>query len=203
MRSISLLLLAFASYISRAAASTPRDDLAPRAVELGPWEVTRLHTFSPSGRPGSSTQSSIMAVISSPEIAAGPGGPTGTVVFPASTANCTAAWEAAGGSPYGTTHDCAAVSDEESSPAAWTFEAVEAASGANPTENVALRFTLTYNVTADGSAYYKVLEGTGHFLLPDNMEGACGGSGVCNWYLKDESTPYRIQPTLTACQGTC
>ncbi|KAI1487796.1 hypothetical protein F5X96DRAFT_680948 [Biscogniauxia mediterranea] len=168
--------------------------------ELGPWEVTWLHTFSPSGRPGSSTQSSIMAEISNPQIDAGPS-PTGTVVFPASTANCTAAWEAVGGSPYGTTYDCVTVSAESS--AAWQFEAIEAASGANPTENVILQFTLTYNVTAAGNVYYKVLEGTGHFLLPDNMEGACGGSGVCNWYLKDENTPYEIQPSLTACQGTC
>ncbi|KAI5924184.1 hypothetical protein F4810DRAFT_666109 [Camillea tinctor] len=200
MKNLALLLFAFANSLSHASA-TLGNDLTTRDVEIGPWEVTWLHTFSPSGRPGSSPNSSIMVEISNPEIAAGPS-PTGTVVFPASTANCTAEWTTAGGSPYGTTYDCVTVSGD-SSTASWELEAIEADSDANPTENVILKFTLTYNVTAAANVYYKVMEGTGHFFIPDNMEGSCGGSGVCNWYLKDDSTPYEIEPTLTVCQGTC
>ncbi|KAI1505693.1 hypothetical protein F5X99DRAFT_215578 [Biscogniauxia marginata] len=196
-------LLAFASSLSHVT-SIPQDDPASQPGELGSWEVTRMNTFQPSGRPGSSTQSRIFAVITNPnQLIAGPS-PTGDVVFAESTANCTAEWDSIDGSPYDTVYDCVVVPDaSQQNFASWKFEPIEAAADANPVENVYLKFTLAYNVTAVGNVYYKVLEGTGHFLLPDNMEGSCGGSGVCSWYLKDEDTPYEIQPTITSCQGTC
>ncbi|KAI0885942.1 uncharacterized protein GGS22DRAFT_121685 [Annulohypoxylon maeteangense] len=168
-----------------------------------PWQVTRLNTFSPSGRPGSDVNAHLWANITNPSpIPAGPG-----VTFDASSANCTVNWVYAGDYPYGHVFICNTTDTEESSSSStskWTIEVLEAnVTSPSATTNMDVRFTLTTNLTVDGDEYYKVLVGTQHFQVGENMRGSCGGSGVCSWTLRDESVPVLVQPTVVACQGTC
>ncbi|KAL7621328.1 hypothetical protein AAE478_008649 [Parahypoxylon ruwenzoriense] len=174
-----------------------------------PWKVTKMSSFSPSGRPGSSTTAWIQATISSPgSVPAGPQeGGNATATFDASTANCTAEWEFAEEQPFGRTYDCVTVSPVSSSGSVstWSLEIQEGGGDwVSPTGNFNATFTLKTNLTTpDGDSYYKVLVGTQHFAVGDNMRGSCGGSGVCSWYLMEESNPVLIQPTLVVCEGTC
>ncbi|OTB03943.1 hypothetical protein M426DRAFT_59555 [Hypoxylon sp. CI-4A] len=166
-------------------------DSRRQAEPLQPWKVTRLSSFSPSGRPGASPLAHIWATIENPNsILAAPG-----VSFDATLANCTVEWTFYGGDePYGHVSD--STSDSTSK---WTIEVLEANSTSpSPTENMDIRFTLTMNVTVNGSEYHEVLAGTQHFEVGGNMEGTCGGSGVCSWNLKEESNPVLIQPTIVA-----
>ncbi|KAI0138051.1 hypothetical protein F4776DRAFT_663183 [Hypoxylon sp. NC0597] len=173
--------------------------------ELEPWQVTKLSTFSPSGRPGSSPYAFLRAnITNSNSIPVGPG-----VSFDPSSANCTVQWVWYEEEPYGRTVECDAAEVEpsgsgSSSISKWTIEILKANSSyPSPTEDMNVKFTLATNVTVDGNEYYKVLEGTQHFNVGGNMRGVCGGSGVCSWALKEENTPALIQPTVVACQGTC
>ncbi|KAI1212687.1 uncharacterized protein F4807DRAFT_346033 [Annulohypoxylon truncatum] len=174
-------------------------DLEP----LEPWQVTRLNTFSPSGRPGSDTLAHLWANITNPNsVPAGPG-----TTFDASSANCTVDWTYGGENPYGRVFECDtedAQSSSSSSVSKWEIEVLEANSTSpSATTNMDVKFMLTVNLTVDGDDYYKVLVGTQHFQLGENMEGTCGGSGVCSWSLKSDSVPVLVQPTIVACEGTC
>ncbi|KAI1454078.1 hypothetical protein F4805DRAFT_441112 [Annulohypoxylon moriforme] len=169
---------------------------------LEPWQVTRLGTFSPSGRPGSDVFAHLWANITNPNsISAGPG-----VSFDSSSANCTVNWVFADEYPYGQVFDCDTTETEQSSSSVskWTIEVLKANStSASATENMDVKFTLSANLTVDGDEYFKVLVGTQHFQVGENLEGTCGGSGVCSWGLKGDSVPVLVQPTIVACQGAC
>ncbi|KAI8958603.1 hypothetical protein F5Y11DRAFT_33156 [Daldinia sp. FL1419] len=163
--------------------------------DLKPWEVSRISTFSPSGRPGNSPLAHLWATITNPGSIPVDTGAT----FEPSTANCTVEWTWYVEEPYGRTVDCTtgdqtAVSDSISK---WTIEIIKSDSDhPSPTEDFNLKFTLTTNLTANGEDYYKVLAGTQHFAIGENMRGTCGGSGVCSWELMQESSPVLIEPTV-------
>ncbi|KAI1401487.1 hypothetical protein F4819DRAFT_458009 [Hypoxylon fuscum] len=203
MRS-SELFLALTSLFALAHSSEefgrPKRNLEP----LEPWKVTKMSTFSPSGRPGSSPLAHTWAnITSSGSIAAGHG-----ASFESSDANCTAEWVWASEVPYNHTYECTtttAVAPSQSSSSTWTIEILEVTNSNyfSPTENFDVKFTLTSNVTVDGNEYYKVLVGTQHFEVGKNMRGTCGGSGLCSWALRDENNPVLVQPTIVACEGTC
>lgn len=59
-------------------------------------------------------------------------------------------------------------------------------------------FNLTFTHVADtlyrGEQYTASFQAQGHFEVGGNMQGTCGGSGVCSWGLKQESRPVRITP---------
>ncbi|KAI0009537.1 hypothetical protein F4779DRAFT_369665 [Xylariaceae sp. FL0662B] len=179
-----------------------RTDLAP----LEPWQVMKLSTFSPSGRPGNSPLAHLWANITSPgSVPAGSG-----VSFDQSSANCTVDWVWGDEKPYSLIYECAttvtatAEADSSRSSSKWTIEILEADSGYfSPTENIAVKFTLTNNLTIDGDEFYKVLVGIQHFEVGENMRGSCGGSGVCSWELREEDNPVLVQPTVVACEGDC
>ncbi|KAI2469743.1 hypothetical protein F4781DRAFT_208507 [Annulohypoxylon bovei var. microspora] len=191
--------LALASLFTLAISSREYRRSEGDIVPLEPWQVTRLSTFSPSGRPGSSTLAHLWANITNPGfIPAGPG-----ATFDTSSANCTVDWIYANEYPYGHVFDCTTTGAQEpsSSISKWTIEVLEANSTSpSATENMNVRFTLTTNLTGDGDEYYKVLVGTQHFQVGDNMSGSCGGSGVCSWSLKEDSVPVLVQPTIVACK---
>jgi hypothetical protein len=72
---------------------------------------------------------------------------------------------------------------------------VEAGSGGDYTsEDFNLKFTHVADVLYQGSEYMATYEATGHFAVGDNLKGTCGGSGVCNWSLRDEKKPFFITP---------
>jgi hypothetical protein len=62
-------------------------------------------------------------------------------------------------------------------------------------ENFVLKFTHVVDVLYQGSEYTVSYEAQGHFEIGDDLAGVCGGSGVCNWGLKEGSSPVKIVPT--------
>ncbi|KAI1091995.1 hypothetical protein F5B19DRAFT_242483 [Rostrohypoxylon terebratum] len=192
------LILALAGFFTLAISSR---DHRRSEVDIEPWQVTRLTTFSPSGRPGNDNTAYLYANITNPNsIPAGPG-----VEFDASSANCTADWTYIEEEPYNITYTCDTTetqpSSSSSSISTWTIEVLEADNIApSPTTNFDVKFTLTTKLTVDGEEYSKTMTGRQHFQVGDNLSGACGASGVCSWSLKGEVL---IQPTIVACQGTC
>jgi hypothetical protein len=86
---------------------------------LQPWEITRLRTFSPSGRPGDSPYSTINLTIADPnEILAGNTDGGTTVAFPPNSANCSAQFTR-DSPPWDKTYPCAEQSWQYGS---WSFE---------------------------------------------------------------------------------
>ncbi|KAI6088458.1 hypothetical protein F4821DRAFT_89311 [Hypoxylon rubiginosum] len=201
---LSKLAVALTSLFVFAGAVAIRQQSDGELEPPAPWQVTKLSTFSPSGRPGSSPLARILANVTNPSaIPAGPGASSPS--FAPSEANCTVEWAWADAQPYGAVHECTTAPPAEASSSKWTVEILESDPGAYaPTEKLDVKFTLTLTSSSDrdGEAYSKVLVATQHFEVGDNMRGTCGGSGVCSWGLNEELTPLSIQPTI-ACEGTC
>ncbi|KAI1632850.1 hypothetical protein F4809DRAFT_625643 [Biscogniauxia mediterranea] len=116
---------------------------------------------------------------------------------------------------------CAEVSSPASSSSAlWSFR-VSSTTTTNGTgaarEGFDVGFTLVYNVTRWGGVYYKVLEGTGRFVVgeqlvqrggggddgDDDDGGSVGGAAGCELVLADGAAPVLVPPTITDCKGTC
>ncbi|KAK4139080.1 uncharacterized protein C8A04DRAFT_41000 [Dichotomopilus funicola] len=150
--------------------------LATATAPLQPWQVSRLGTFSPSGRPNSTTTSVLNTTISDPNDA----------VVPA--AICVATFEAFEPYPYGdVVYKCSEVPGQ-----LWSLRILEANNGnpSSPTTNFRLEFT--QNKGAEGGVFV----GTESFHVGDNMSGVCGGSGVCSWGLKAERVPVLVKQEL-------
>ncbi|KAI0471837.1 hypothetical protein GGR56DRAFT_655771 [Xylariaceae sp. FL0804] len=208
-----VLLIAFLGLYPHESSSAPVDSSPPYG-EIGPWKVTAMSTYSPTGRPGESTLASISATITNPnQIKAGQS-PSGVdAAFPPSTASCVVQWDYSTQSPYNNVSACTTTvvasngttAGTGTTSTSWTFEPTQAGGGW-VTEDVILNFTLAY-ATTDGvggnQQYSKVLKGSGHFKVGDNMEGACAASGFCDWGLVPADAPYLIQPALFACEGIC
>ncbi|KAI0379110.1 hypothetical protein F5Y04DRAFT_283196 [Hypomontagnella monticulosa] len=188
-------LLALASVFTLASSRSH----ARTAEELEPWQVSRMTTFSPSGRPGSSKFANTYAIITNP----GSNPANGDTMFGPSRANCTAEWTWLEDEPYGQIFPCDTAQNETSTTVAkWTMEIIEVANSTqfSPTENFDVKFTLTQTIKEDsesrGEATSKTYEGTEHFELGVNMRGSCGGSGVCSWSLDQEKIPILIHQKL-------
>ncbi|KAK3900474.1 hypothetical protein C8A05DRAFT_45681 [Staphylotrichum tortipilum] len=134
---------------------------------LQPWQVFRLSTFSPSGRPGSSIWSVINTTILDPNDA--------TV----SPAICVGKWTY-DALPYGAVNNCSDVTGGR-----WSFAMLKSdGTGASPTTDFKLRFELVKGGV--------VFAGTQKFVVGENMSGLCGASGVCSFGLKEEMTPVLV-----------
>lgn len=147
--------------------------LAPVAMgtpALKPWEISRLTTFSPSGRPGSSPWSVINITISDPNDA------------PVSPAICVGKWTFEE-PPYGVVNNCSDVPGGR-----WTFAMLQSdnPAGGSPTTDFKLRFDLKKKGT-------KEFVGTESFAVGENMSGLCSASGVCSFGLKDTATPVLVK----------
>ncbi|KAI5867816.1 hypothetical protein GGS23DRAFT_197711 [Durotheca rogersii] len=161
--------------------------------QLGPllsWNATAVSTSSPPGRPDSTNTAYISVMINSGPLAAGPQG-NGTLFLAATTGGCSAAWEPQSELPYGRTYGCvtgASTPSRRSTSAAttvysWIFKILlEGGDGPQlPTKNFIATFTFMANMTTpDGDKYRKVLAGTQHFTVGENLEGVCGASGACS-----------------------
>ncbi|PSN75261.1 hypothetical protein BS50DRAFT_567961 [Corynespora cassiicola Philippines] len=156
-----------------------------RQAGLEPWQVTSLSTHSPSGRPGNNPHSTLNVTIHDPNTIAVTQTPTGTAVFPPSTANCSAQWLTAEDVPWGVEQPCSEIDHGY-----WTFKMTGGESG---TTDFGLEFKLVDNVTVLNQAYTKVFSGGALFKVGDNLSGQCGGSGVCNWGLS--KWPFLVQQT--------
>jgi hypothetical protein len=60
--------------------------------------------------------------------------------------------------------------------------------------NFNLKFTHVVDLLYQGSEYKVSYEAEGHFEVGVNLAGVCGGSGVCNWGLREGSNPVGIAP---------
>lgn len=140
---------------------------------LQPWQVSRLTTFSPSGRPGSSIWSVINATISDPNDAA------------VSVAICTGKWTY-DEPPYGVVNTCSEVPGGK-----WSFQMLKSdGTNPSPTTDFKLRFEL---VKGD-----VVFAGTEKFVVGENMSGICGASGVCSFGLREDKTPVLVHQERVA-----
>ncbi|KAK1773357.1 hypothetical protein QBC45DRAFT_427894 [Copromyces sp. CBS 386.78] len=146
------------------------------AQALAPWEIAQVDTYSPSGRPGSSTVSYIKTTITDPNSA------TNT------TANCNIEWDGLtkDETPYDTALECTPVED-----GSWEFEVLRV----DPDEerpsisNFILRFT---RLTNDGNLYIGSV--TLNSGIDDNLFFVCDARGFCYASLRAESTPVRLTP---------
>ncbi|KAF2005265.1 cell death in tomato 1 [Amniculicola lignicola CBS 123094] len=162
------------------AASTITAAPAKRAI-LQPWQVTSLTSFSPSGRPESYPWLTITTEITDPNsITLGTGTDNSTVTSPGPNAatNCQAKWYT-GTSPLNHIWPCNPTEDGH-----WYME-VKAVKGQFSNTNFNLKFTRKVEVLFRGEAFRKTFSGKGHFDVPTNLGGTCGGSGVCSWGLKN------------------
>lgn len=142
--------------------------MATVASSLKPWEISRLSTFSPSGRPGSSPWSVINITISDPNEA---------IISPSI---CSGKWTFEE-PPYGIINNCSEVPGAE-----WSFVMLQSeGSGSSPTMDFKLRFELTRNRMS--------FQGTEKFAVGENLSGLCSASGVCAFGLKEEKTPVLVK----------
>ncbi|CAG8981878.1 hypothetical protein HYALB_00014009 [Hymenoscyphus albidus] len=162
---------------------TPRDDLQP-------WQITTLYTHSPSGRPGNDLHLTLNATIVDLNTLPVAQTPTGTAVFPSSTANCSAQWLSRDDIPLGVEIPCTPIRFGH-----WTMKLLpgDGETGTGATTNFGLEFKLVDNVTVLGMVYTRTFTGEGKFKVGDNLSGNCGGSGVCNWGLT--TRPYLMTQT--------
>ncbi|GAB1321023.1 hypothetical protein MFIFM68171_11233 [Madurella fahalii] len=179
---------------------------------LAPWQITGLSTHSPSGYPANHPYSRLSVSIGDPNTITL--GPTrfGDAAFPATNVTCTVWWLAHSEDPRDGpwVNTCS-----ETRSGKWTVEIRRAAddddnedddnhnndTGSSVTRDFVLRFGLSEAVVLGNGAVVSLrFRGEAAFAVgrgPDkNMEGACGGSGVCNWGLKDGVAPVLVNQTL-------
>ena len=187
-------ILPILSFTSLVAGTTLEDTPAVFA----PWEITRLTTFSPSGRPNSSPWSLINVTITDPNTIPAGQTPTGTAVFEPVIANCSTAWTF-DSDPFNQVFNCTDIDH-----GSWTFEMLnDGVESPIATQNFNLWFKQARKLRTPGGNYSIEFEGTGQFRIGENMEGICGGSGVCSFSLKNEAKPFSINQTRTECSGLC
>ncbi|ORY02656.1 hypothetical protein BCR34DRAFT_617990 [Clohesyomyces aquaticus] len=180
----TLALLAATSISASPTPNLPRDTLQP-------WELQRLYTHSPSGRPGNDPHLTLNATIHDPNTIPLRQTSTGTAVFPPSTANCSAQWLTKDDVPWNLEQPCTSIDY-----GVWTMKMVRPEGGDGEfgaTEDFGLEFKLVDDVRVLNEQFTKTFTGSGTFKVGDNLSGQCGGSGVCNWGLTVK--PYLVRQT--------
>ncbi|KAF2258731.1 cell death in tomato 1 [Lojkania enalia] len=179
----TLLSCLAAATLSSAAPTTKRDDLQP-------WEINSLGVFTPSGRPGSYPWSTITANITDPNEITGTLESGDTVTIPGgnTAANCQAKWYS-GTTPTGRVWPCDPTEDGY-----WIVEIMDGDDGFSST-NFDIKFTRVIDGIYSGQRFTKTFEGSTHMAVGDNLQGTCGGSGVCSWGLKEENRPAPVTQT--------
>ncbi|KAK3374659.1 hypothetical protein B0H63DRAFT_480704 [Podospora didyma] len=202
---ISFLTATVTALFVIAALAAPNDT----SLAVKPWEISGVGTHSPSGYPANAPYSTLFVSISDPNHIVLGSTRFGDAAFPPSSVNCTVRWLGALENPYGWVNTCTDINHGK-----WTVEilpGVVTTSGpqsySSPTTNFVLRFTLSEAVVLMTGTIYERFVGTAAFAVGDNMSGSCGGSGVCNWGLKETVVrPVLVNQTLveTRCLfGSC
>lgn len=190
-----LPLLGISSLVAGAALDVIQDPILP-------WQIARLATFSPSGRPGSSPWSQInFTIVDSKMILAGPT-PTGTAVFEPVAAGCSTQWRTYDyETPFDNVVNCRDITHGY-----FTFEMLsDGVETPSPMNNFDVRFTQVREVLTPGGNYTQIWVGKAAFRISEagNMEGICGASGVCIFGLKDDKAPVLVSQTRIECEGLC
>ncbi|KAK0704415.1 hypothetical protein B0H67DRAFT_497478 [Lasiosphaeris hirsuta] len=173
------------------------------ANPLLPWQITHLGTHSPSGRAGNSPYSSLFLSITDPNTLSLGRTRSGPALFPPSTVNCTLKWLAYGGEqPYGRATPCTAIGHGR-----WTVEMVRAnhsGYGGSGTTDFVVGLRLEESIILNEGAVSLVFGGAQGFWLSTedgNLFGSCGGSGVCNWGLKNGTVLVTQELVEARCLG--
>jgi hypothetical protein len=141
----------------------------PLCLRLVPY-TCRLRTHSPSGRPGNDLHLYLNTTIQEPNTIPAGQSPTGTAVFPPSSANCSAQWLNSNDVPWDMSLPCSSSSQFST----WTMT-MKKPQGGNvgslATEKFALVFKLVDSVIIIGKNNTKVFEGGHQFEVGVNMNG--------------------------------
>ncbi|KAM7216075.1 hypothetical protein V8F06_008548 [Rhypophila decipiens] len=201
---------------SQVIAQIPGQGPANNTLPLRPWNITRLNTGSPSGRPASFPYSAIYATITDPNYISL--GPTNFVeaIFPPSTVECTIKWNTYFEEPYNIVVPCTG----SQSNGKWNMEVLTSTNTSedwnppSPTRNFRLRFRLEESIVMnEGRVVTLVYAGEGTFSVGLNLDFVCGGSGVCSSGLKacpggdgDRSVAIKqelVETRVRCINGTC
>lgn len=195
----------FSQYLRALGTALPLLTTPAHGTSLAPWQVARLGTFSPSGRPGSSPDYYIHVNITNPDptqaSSTDPGIASGKVY-------CEFVWRYPD-TPYSNISTCSILDVDAAAavPWVWTVELIEA-EDENPSAttdfDLLWRAATTAETTQgeeDGSGV-QTWTGRGHFEVGDNMQGTCAASGFCSWGLKDASSPFPVDVSTVSCRGT-
>lgn len=149
-----------------------------------PWQITGISTHSPSGMPGTALFCTMGVTIKDSNTIDLGETRFGEVIIPPTEVNCSARWECSE-SPYDVVWGCGQTDDS-----LWTFQILEAqnTTSPGPTENFDLAFRLVIKVAMGNYTSKSVYAGREHFEVGKNLHGTCGGSGQCNWGLKENTT---------------
>ncbi|KAI2643223.1 hypothetical protein GGS21DRAFT_495369 [Xylaria nigripes] len=172
---------------------------SPALSDLAPWHVTGISTFSPSGRPGSSTEFYNYANITNPD-------PTQTETDPEITqgkVSCKLVWQYPD-VPYSQAMDCEILDTTVPSPWIWTVEFLKRDNDTNPINNFDLRWRAAPREKYPSESHegLQIWTGAGHFKVGQNMDFLCAASGFCSGGLKATSNPALINVTTVSCHGT-
>jgi hypothetical protein len=185
-----------------------------QTLQLEPWQITRLSTFSPSLRPGSYPYSYLSLAISNPNTINL--GPTifGDAILPPTNTTCLVWWldnvedprDAAWGVNTCSNSAGGLLTNK------WTVQmlhppppAGNSSSGSGSsrvTMNFVLRFGLSEAVVLENGGIMELrFEGEAAFKVGrgeegGNMDGVCGGSGICSWGLKEGLAPVMVKQRL-------
>ncbi|KAI8952949.1 hypothetical protein F4801DRAFT_165260 [Xylaria longipes] len=206
--------VALAAASSRAILASA-DDLPlpplPPWYPLKAWEISSVSTSHPHDSPYGTNASRLLLTISNPSLIPAVPAPHasggGYAAFKTSLAQCELHWKADALTPYGySSNSC--VSDSQPndySNAQWrvTLNELHTELSGPGDYYFSLSFSLSYNATIYATNGYKLMTGGTNFRASTNLDGQCVEGGLCEYKLKNESTPALIQPTLQECKTAC
>ncbi|KAI0440918.1 hypothetical protein F4803DRAFT_445161 [Xylaria telfairii] len=208
--SFGVALAAASSRAFLASADLPVPPLPPW-YPLKAWEISSLSTSHPHDSPYGTNASSLLVTISNPSsvpaVPAPHGSGGGYAAFRSSIAQCELHWKTDAQTPYGHS-STTCVSDNQPndySNAQWTITLNELHTDLSAPGDyyLSLSFSLAFNATLYATNGYKRMTGGTSFRASTNLEGECVEGGRCEYTLKEENTPFLLQPTLQECKSAC
>ncbi len=183
----------------------------PPWYPLQPWQIGSVSTYNPHESPYGANASGLLLTISNvqllPAVPAPHASGGGYVAFQKSTAQCELHWKADALTPYGySTNSCIAdATPDDYSNARWqmTLRELHTDLSAPGDYYFSLDFQLSYNGTIYATEGYKLMTGSASFRASTNLDGECGEDGLCEYTLRNESSPVLLQPTLQECKSAC
>ncbi|KAI2603648.1 hypothetical protein GGR54DRAFT_644614 [Hypoxylon sp. NC1633] len=205
MKALNRAFFLLSGLLSQSSIALSEDPPLPPWYPLKPWELSSFYAYSPRDAPYGADATSLELIIANPSfIPAGPaphasGG--GYVVFQNSTANCVLHWKEDAETPYGNTQGTCDSPQTDATRSEWNITISQIHD--EPTHYMDISFSLAYHLHAYGNDFYKLLVGSLHAQLGENLEGGCDENNICSYSLKNGSAPLLIQPTLTECKSAC
>ncbi|KAI0878668.1 hypothetical protein GGS24DRAFT_369826 [Hypoxylon argillaceum] len=202
------IALTSSQVISASTTDLPVPPLPPW-YPLQAWQISSVSTHNPHASPYGANASSLVLTISSPQaipaVLAPHASGGGYVVFSATTARCELHWAADALTPYGFSSNSCVPDAQDYSNARWAITLNELHTDlAGPGDYYfGVSLSLSYNATIYATQGYKLMTGGASFRASTNLEGQCGDDGLCEYNLRNDSSPVLLQPTLQECKSAC